>query len=133
MSTERCVSCGEPIPEGRQVCPMCEAMINDKRECRMDCPEMQKFRAMLDRRGIEWEDCSENGFCPIVRTHFWYKDNRWSVIHGYGSFGGYDSLTGQDSQLLEVYDFGRSKDGPWGWLTAEEAEKLIFEEAEECE
>lgn len=133
MSTERCVCCGEPIPEGRQVCPMCEAMINNKRECRMDCPEMQKFRAMLDRRGIEWEDRSENGFCPIVRTHFWYKDNLWSVIHGYGSFGGYDSLTGQDSQLLEVYDFGMSKDGSWGLLTAEEAEKLIFEEAGECE
>lgn len=29
MSTERCVSCGAPIPEGRQVCPMCEAMVYD--------------------------------------------------------------------------------------------------------
>ena len=24
MNEERCVICGEPIPEGRQVCPFCE-------------------------------------------------------------------------------------------------------------
>lgn len=26
---DRCVMCGAPIPEGRQVCPMCEAMISN--------------------------------------------------------------------------------------------------------
>ena len=29
---ERCVCCGEIIPEGRQVCPDCEAEINDSYE-----------------------------------------------------------------------------------------------------
>ena len=24
MSVEKCLICGEPIPEGRQVCPLCE-------------------------------------------------------------------------------------------------------------
>lgn len=25
MNADRCVCCGEPVPEGRQVCPSCEA------------------------------------------------------------------------------------------------------------
>ena len=28
---DRCVCCGEIIPEGRQVCPKCEKMANEKR------------------------------------------------------------------------------------------------------
>ena len=28
-STDRCVCCGVYIPEGRQVCPICEAKLND--------------------------------------------------------------------------------------------------------
>lgn len=31
-NTERCVCCGKVIPEGRQVCPECEAEGADKRE-----------------------------------------------------------------------------------------------------
>lgn len=26
---ERCVCCGEPVPEGRQVCPQCEQKAHD--------------------------------------------------------------------------------------------------------
>ena len=32
MSENRCVVCGDVIPEGRQVCPICEARAEDARE-----------------------------------------------------------------------------------------------------
>ena len=32
MSEERCVMCGRVIPEGRQVCPICEAMSDNVRQ-----------------------------------------------------------------------------------------------------
>jgi len=35
MSENRCVMCGEIIPEGRQVCLRCEVKINDS--CMVDC------------------------------------------------------------------------------------------------
>ena len=35
MSENRCVMCGEIIPEGRQVCPKCEVMCGDP--CMVDC------------------------------------------------------------------------------------------------
>ena len=32
MNEERCIMCGEVIPEGRQVCPVCEAMADKVRQ-----------------------------------------------------------------------------------------------------
>lgn len=32
MNENRCISCGDPIPEGRQVCPICEAPAEDAKE-----------------------------------------------------------------------------------------------------
>ena len=32
MSENRCICCGDVIPEGRHVCPICEARAEDKRE-----------------------------------------------------------------------------------------------------
>ena len=29
ISENRCVACGEPIPEGRMICPACEATVTD--------------------------------------------------------------------------------------------------------
>lgn len=36
MSENRCICFGEIIPEGRQVCPICEALAEDKREVGAD-------------------------------------------------------------------------------------------------
>lgn len=30
--TDTCVCCGEPVPEGRMVCPICEAAVYEKAE-----------------------------------------------------------------------------------------------------
>ena len=32
MNSEYCVCCGEEIPEGRQVCPDCEAKVYNSKE-----------------------------------------------------------------------------------------------------
>ena len=31
-----CIVCGDPIPEGRQVCPICEARAEDAKEREQD-------------------------------------------------------------------------------------------------
>jgi len=42
-SAERCVCCGIYIPEGRQVCPLCEAKLND--------PEISEVRTVIEEKG----------------------------------------------------------------------------------
>ena len=32
MEADRCVMCGEIIPEGRQVCPACESKVKERRD-----------------------------------------------------------------------------------------------------
>ena len=32
MNVDRCICCGEIIPEGRLICPKCEAEANEKKE-----------------------------------------------------------------------------------------------------
>ena len=85
--------------------------------------EMEKLRALLDAESVEWEDVSNAGeYCPISRTHFMYRGHKWSVIHGYGTYGGLDPITGVDSELLEAWNF---KDEPIGFLTAEEVMEYV--------
>ena len=62
--------------------------------------QMKKLRALLDAENIEWEDKSDNGIYPICRTHFLYNGQRWSVIHGYGTYGGYSSFS-EDRAFLK--------------------------------
>lgn len=85
--------------------------------------EMERLRVLLDTEGVEWEDASDAGeYCQISRTHFMYRGQKWSVIHGYGTYGGLDSTTGVDSKLLEAWNF---KDEPIGFLTAEEVMEYV--------
>ena len=84
--------------------------------------EMKKLRTLLDAENIEWEDKSDNIIIyPICRTHFSYNGQRWSVIHGYGSYGGYSSFS-TDRGLLEAYNFN---DKLIGYLTAEEVMQYV--------
>ena len=52
--------------------------------------EMKKFRELLDQNGIEWIDDSEEERDDvwICRTKSKNHD-RWSVINGIGTYGGY--------------------------------------------
>lgn len=82
--------------------------------------EMELFRKMLDDNGIEWHDASDMGKYPITRTHFNYRGNDWSVIHGYCSYGGYSHFE-KDSGLLELMSGAVNDGDPIGYLTAKEA------------
>lgn len=105
------------------------------------CVEMEKLRKKLDEMNIPWEDKST--ICPdehialqirfgvepnyadttVFRTHFSYKNTFYSVVNGYGTYGGYDPDTGENKGLLEVM-FGKQEDIV-GWLTAEQVMDLI--------
>ena len=84
------------------------------------CDEMKKLRELLSERDIPWEDKScicpsdfilesvsrgvpyNYADLPIYRTRFTVCGHRFSVIHGYGTYGGYDAFTGVDNGRLEV-------------------------------
>ena len=77
------------------------------------CNEMIKLRKMLNDEGIEWSDVSCLYFLTINRTHFEHRKYHWSVINGYGTYGG-------DEGLLELMSNAVNGGEPIGYLTAEE-------------
>ena len=95
------------------------------------CDEMKKLREGLTARHIPWQDYSEKGISTcdfwMCRTWFEYKDCRWSVIHGYGSYGGIASFNNQDEQKLECMCSLINGGEPEGYLTADDIFKLMEE------
>ena len=92
------------------------------------CKEMIKLRQMLDDRGIKWKDVSEvypQSKFYIHRTHFTFDEIDYSVINGYGTYGGYDSFDHVNKGLLEIMGEGVNNGDPLGWLTAEEVLKEV--------
>ena len=67
------------------------------------CDEMQKLRDGLDKLGIAWEDRSKDGYLPIERTWFYVCGFKWSVIHGYGSYGGWSVFSEDQGLLSQAY------------------------------
>lgn len=52
FSEDTCVICGEVIPEGRQVCPMCEYRMLNMRQTAIPTPDLlTKFHNWLRERG----------------------------------------------------------------------------------
>jgi len=87
--------------------------------------EMKLFREMLDAEHIEWHDASSQSFeLPMDRTHFEHRGYHWSVIHGFGSYGG-PSFLYDDKGLLELMSNAVNKGDPIGWLTAKEAMQYV--------
>ena len=93
--------------------------------------EMKLFREMLDAENIEWHDASSQSFeLPMDRTHFEHRGYQWSVIHGYGSYGG-PSFLYDGEGLLELMSNAVNKGAPIGWLTAKEAMQYVRGEADD--
>lgn len=92
------------------------------------CAEMKKLRDYLDSTCIPWEDNSETVHLPIERTHFFVKKNgcKWSVIHGYGTYGGWSRYDPIDKGLLELLAEDVNDGDPVGYLTAEDVIRLIL-------
>lgn len=92
--------------------------------------EMLRFRAMLTEQGIEWHDSSTPPEYPIQidRTHFDYKGYAWSVINGFGTYGGIGIFRDKKNMgLLELMSNAVNGGEPVGFLTAEQAMKLVLE------
>ena len=107
------------------------------------CDEMRKLRQKLTERSIEWTDESSlNSDADIekkrrvlpdipesyldtsmFRTRFIFKGKNWSVINGYGSYGGYDPFKSENEGLLELMI---DENDPTGWLTAEQVIEMIY-------
>ena len=75
-SEDRCVCCGEIIPEGRMVCPMCENQPIEKwdssRECTFTC-ELNK-KTWYKLIGLKWYQVLWIKFKSILNKYFrWCK------------------------------------------------------------
>ena len=82
------------------------------------CAEMQKLRNYLNENNIPWEDGSEDKpMFWMCRTRFDIGDRNFSVINGYGSYGGL-GWHGKNQGLLECWI--NQKGEPEGYLTADE-------------
>lgn len=94
------------------------------------CPEMLKLRDMLDEMNIDWTDDSDpitpNTIeCRVYRTHFYHNGDDYSVIYGFGTYGGWNRFSNKtDPQLLELMI---NDDEPTGWHTAEDIIKIMKE------
>jgi hypothetical protein len=94
------------------------------------CPEMLKLRNMLDKMNIDWEDDSDHLTpntieCRVYRTKFYINSDTYSVIYGYGTYGGWNRfLEKGDPKLLELMI---NDEEPTGWHTAENIINIMKE------
>ena len=81
---------------------------------------------MLDAENIKWHDASDPEDSPfyICRTHFEHRGYDWSVIHGFGTYGG-PSYLYDDKGLLELMSGAVGDGNPIGCLTAKEAMQYV--------
>lgn len=90
------------------------------------CEEMQKLRDYLDSNNIEWKDKSDDWEMSwICRTHFYYKNNQWSVINGSGTYGGYFINEELNYGALELMVSCINDGEPVGYLKAEDVIKYM--------
>lgn len=87
------------------------------------CKEMKKLRKYLTDNKIEWhDDTTITATWWMVRTKYEYKGRHYSVINGYGSFGGYTSFTKKNLGKLELM---RDGDEPIGYLNADDVIEIM--------
>ena len=93
--------------------------------CFLPCDEMTKLRSYLDNHDIKWADASDETIC---RTKYWHNGILYSVINGYGTYGGIDGCDPKEVNqcLLECWSvpFG---DDPAGWLKADDIIEIMEE------
>lgn len=88
--------------------------------------EFKKFIEELEKRGIEYTDRSDkNNLYKIDRIRFKYEGYEWSVINGYGTYGGFISFDANNQGLLEIWKI-YSGEEPIGFLRCHEAVEIIF-------
>ena len=100
------------------------------------CEQMQNLRKLLDKKKISWEDHSEdmttNKNFPIWICRTWFKYNGidWSVINGFGTYGGFNGVISPNNQVnnLGLLELWNGKEDPVGFKTADEVLKIILEE-----
>ena len=67
MSEERCIMCGEIIPEGRQVCKRCEISNLDKNNTTKFIEVVEEIIEKLKSEKINYEECVSTEDVKMVR------------------------------------------------------------------
>lgn len=96
--------------------------------------EMTKLRKLLTEHGIEWHDSSTppEYTIQIDRTHFDYKGFNWSVINGFGTYGGIGIFRNKKNMgLLELMSNAINDGEPIGYLTAAQVMDYVLQQEEQ--
>lgn len=92
----------------------------------IECYELNKLKSYLDSHKIKYviKSDPDTAHYRIERIHFNINGYLWSVIHGYGTYGGLDPFTGEDKGLLELYTTQIQPD-PFGMMSCTDIIELI--------
>lgn len=99
------------------------------------CDEMKKLRQMLDEKNISWHDASDimskSKEWPvwICRTHFEYNGLKFSVVNGFGTYGGWAGANPgmEEDKNMGLLEIMIEDNEPVGWLKAEDIMKILGE------
>lgn len=106
------------------------------------CEEMKKLRQWLSDNDIVWFEQSsimsekkidylmhicggtERAYfdTSIYRTHFIINGELWSVINGFGTYGGFEPYVNKNYGMLELRI---GDNNPMGWLSADDIIEMI--------
>lgn len=67
-----------------------------------DCEELKKLKEYLKSKNIPYTTPNTDGDYPINRVKFNIGINNFSVINGYGTYGGFDAVYKENQGLLEI-------------------------------
>ena len=102
--------------------------------------EMIELRKLLDEYKIEWHDASdpwemrkimsdilgEGKDGGIDRTHFYHRGFKWSIVNGFGTYGGISFRHGINQGKLELASNAVNCGEPIGYLAAKDCIELVL-------
>lgn len=92
--------------------------------------EMIELRKLLDEYKIEWHDASDPEEMRkdggIDRTHFYHRGFKWSIVNGFGTYGGISFRHGINQGKLELASNAVNCGDPIGHLTAKDCIELVL-------
>lgn len=92
--------------------------------------QMIELRKLLDENKIEWHDASGPEeilkLIHIDRTHFDHRGFKWSVVNGFGTYGGVGIRHHINQGKLELMSNAVNGGEPIGYLTAKECIELVL-------
>lgn len=81
MSEDRCVCCGELVPEGRMVCPACEKRAEKERDLAEELVSKWARGELVERKKGKWIAQKGGGYRCSECKHYALDERDGNLIH----------------------------------------------------